>query len=106
MVSAIIEYDSSPAWHFICATIFYVIGIALLVSLYRGRVDNWRGGTPASLATKVLLVMAFFCWGTVSLGSGLGWNFVVAHGDAIDFITLGLLFCAGAYDRFIYWRDY
>ena len=106
MISTNIDDGSNPARHYIFASIFYLVGIAILIGLCQGRAGNWKGGMPASLATHVLFIAACFCWGTVSLGSGLRWSFVTAHGDVIDDVVLGLLLVVSAYDRFIHWRDH
>ena len=107
MFAIVPDDGSSPMRHFIFAALYYGLGVASLVvsCLTRGSI-NWRGAIPASLITQILFVAMFFICGTVSLGSGLGWNFVAAHGDAMELVALGLVLIAGAYDRFVYHRDY
>jgi hypothetical protein len=107
MFAIVQEDSSSPMRHFIFAALSYGVGIVLLIVLFltRGSI-NWRGGVPASLFTSILFTAMFFICGTVSLGSGLGWSFIIEHGDAMEFSALGVVFVAGAYDRFIYRRDY
>jgi hypothetical protein len=107
MFAIVPDDGSGPMRHFIFAALYYGLGVVLLVvlCLTRGSI-KWRGGIPASLITQILFVAMFFICGTVSLGSGLGWNFVVAHGDALELVALGLVLVAGAYDRFVYHRDY
>lgn len=92
--------------HFIGAGFFYTVGV--VVCLYclatRGSL-TWRG-VPASLASQIVFVFAFFIWGAVELSSGLGWRFIADYGDAIDFTTLGLLILLSLCDRVIHYRDY
>jgi len=88
-------HDSSPASHLVSAGLFYVLGIALIITrIVRGEVTDKRGSRE-STPKLIIITLIFFTWGTLSLASGLGHGLSASYDLGIRLGTLGLgLICS------------
>ena len=71
--------EASPTTRFLFAAFYYLIGVLVIVGMFRRGRMKWRGGAEASTFTCIAMIILSAVWGTTSLGAGLGWSFCIQH---------------------------
>jgi hypothetical protein len=96
----------APTRSLVFAGFYFLVGIIALISSIRSRGQiNWKGGTPASIITNIVMILMFFIWGTCSVGDARGWTFFQEHSLILHFGSMAAVFVCFGFDKLREYRS-